>query len=119
LKEKKERETKKKERDDKKAADSKKEENKDGEAHEEKEEKKEEKKSNLPDCRNIVPRSAKRLFDPTKVNSKGTDDDDEFVLYRIIVMKKGADSYKNLCRDRRFTVRPFKYDPTEDQSQKR
>jgi len=80
--------------------------------------KKDEKKSNLPDCRNIVPRSAKRLFDPTKVNSKGGDDDDEFILYRIIVMKKGADSYKNLCRDRRFTVRPFKYDPTEDQTQK-
>jgi len=45
-------------------------------------------------------------------------DDDEFVLYRVVVMRKGADSYRNLLRDKRYTVRPFKYDPEEDKSQK-
>jgi len=113
----KEREQKKKEREDKKADAADKKDEKHEEEKEEKEEKKDEKKSNVPDCRNVVPRSAKRLIDPTKMTQKG-EDDDEFMLYRVIVMKKGADSYKNLCRDRRFTVRPFKYDPQEDQSQK-
>jgi len=90
----------------------------DDDEREEKREQKEQqdKRSGIPDCRNVVPRSAKRLYDPSK--GQKSDDEDEFVLYRLLVMKKGADSYKNLCRDRRFTVRPFKYDPAEDQSQK-
>jgi len=45
-------------------------------------------------------------------------DDDEFVLYRVVVMRKGADSYRNLCRDKRYTVRAFKYDPDDHKGQK-
>jgi len=115
----KEKEEKKEEKKDEKKEDKKeenKEENKDDDKEDDDKGNKEEKKSNLPECRNVVPRSAKRLYDPSKMSQK--EDDDEFVLYRIIVMKKGSDSYKNLCRDKRFTVRPFKYDPAEDQSQK-
>jgi len=31
-----------------------------------------------------------------------------------LVLKKGADAIKNLSREKRYTVRPFKYDPEED-----
>jgi len=54
-------------------------------------------------CNNVVPRSAVHIV------TEG-----EFCLYRILVLKKGADSIKNLCREKRYTVRPFKYDPEED-----
>jgi len=29
-------------------------------------------------------------------------DDAEYVLYRIVVFKKGADTLKNLCREKRY-----------------
>jgi len=54
-------------------------------------------------CNSVVPRSAVHIV------TEG-----EFCLYRILVLKKGADSIKNLCREKRYTVRPFKYDPEED-----
>jgi len=58
---------------------------------------------------NVVPRSAIKL----------TPDDyeGEFCLYRILVFKRGADTIKTLCRDKRYTVRPFKYDPEEEKNQ--
>jgi len=34
-----------------------------------------------------------------------------------LVFKKGADTIKNLCREKRYTVRPFKYDPDEEKNQ--
>ncbi len=42
------------------------------------------------------------------------EEKEEFILYRVVVLREGAEAYKNLCRDKRFTVRPFKYDPEED-----
>jgi len=70
----------------------------------------EEKKKNrkLP-CKIVVPRSSLKLCD------EGTE---EFILYRVVVLREGAEAYKNLCRDKRFTVRPFKYDPEEDRIEK-
>jgi len=87
------------------------------------------------ECFNVVPGSAKKLTlarddvkgrgggatspgGPKMPQSPDEVDDDEFVLYRVVVMRKGADSYRNLCRDRRYTVRPFKYDPDDHKSQK-
>jgi len=66
---------------------------------------KKEKKGSIT-CNNVVPRSAIKL----------TPDDyeGEFCLYRIVVFRKGADTIKNLCREKRYTVRPFKYDPEEE-----
>jgi len=61
----------------------------------------------LPQCENVVPGSAEMLAE-----------DPEFVLYSILIFKKGVEQYKNLCRQERFTVRPFKYDPEEDKSNK-
>jgi len=54
-------------------------------------------------CNSVVPRSAVHMV------TEG-----EFALYRILVLKKGAEAIKNLCREKRYTVRPFKYDPEED-----
>jgi len=58
--------------------------------------------------RNVVPRSAFKI---------ATGDDDEFVLYRVIILKKGVELYKNLCRDKRYTLRHYKHDPEEEKSQ--
>jgi len=55
-------------------------------------------------CNSVVPRSA------VQIAIEG-----EFALYRILVLKKGAEHIRNLCREKRYTVRPFKYDPEEDQ----
>lgn len=82
-------------------------------------------------CWNVVPGSAKKL---TRADAKSPkakpaaaaaaaggaddDDDDEFCLYRVVVMRKGADSYRNILRDKRYTVRAFKYDPAGDASEK-
>jgi len=55
-------------------------------------------------CSSVVPRSASHIV------TEG-----EFALYRILVLKKGAEHIRNLCREKRYTVRPFKYDPEEDQ----
>jgi len=61
-------------------------------------------KSSKVQCSSIVPRSAVHIV------TEG-----EFSLYRILVLKKGAEHIRNLCREKRYTVRPFKYDPEEDQ----
>jgi len=70
--------------------------------------KKEEKKAKSKPkqtCKNVVPRTAKKLADEPA---------DEFVLYRIVVFKKGSDTLKNLCRERRYTVRAFAFDAEEE-----
>jgi len=46
-------------------------------------------------------------------------EDDEFVLYRVVCMKKGVEYYKSILRDKRYTVRPFKYDPEEELKEKK
>ena len=78
------------------------------EAARQREEKEAAKYKRLP-CPIVVPRSAKKIFDDNK---------DEFVLYRIIVIKEGAEYIKNICREKRWTVRPYKYDPTEEKLEK-
>jgi len=60
-------------------------------------------KSTKVACPSVVPRSALLIV------TEG-----EFALYRILVLKKGAEAVKNYCREKRYTVRPFKYDPEED-----
>jgi len=52
----------------------------------------------LQHCRNIVPRSAKKLVADT-----------DFVLYSVLVFKKGFDYVKSLFRSHKFTVRSFNY----------
>jgi len=61
----------------------------------------------------VVPRSALKINTPV---AQG-EEEDEFVLYRVVVFNKGADSYRNMCREKRYTIRPFKYDPDDDKSQ--
>jgi len=55
--------------------------------------------------KNIVPRSGKKLYS-----------DAEFSLFRVVVFKKGADVVKNLLREKRYTVRPYEYDPNQEKS---
>lgn len=50
----------------------------------------------LPKCDNVVPRSACRLAE-----------DDEFVLYSVLVFKKGFETFKQVCRQERYTVYPL------------
>jgi len=69
-------------------------------------------------CRAVVPRSARKLSNNRPAGGAAVDDDDEFVLYRIIVLKDGADLYKNICRDRRYTVRSYKFDPEQEKNDK-
>ena len=35
----------------------------------------------------------------------------------MIVLRQGVENYKNLCREKRYTVRPFKFDPAEDRAE--
>ena len=72
------------------------------------EEKEAAKYKRLP-CPIVVPRSAKKVFDDNK---------DEFVLYRLVVIKEGADYIRNICREKRWTIRPYKFDPTEENAEK-
>ena len=39
-------------------------------------------------------------------------------MYRIVVLNQGAEYIKSICRERRWTVRPYKYDPAEDKAEK-
>lgn len=48
----------------------------------------------------VVPRSARRI-----------EVDGEYALYGVTVFKKCLEKFKSACRDKRFTVRDFKYDP--------
>jgi len=57
-------------------------------------------------CKNVVPRSLKKLVS-----------DSEYTIYRIVVFKKGADTIKNLCRDKRYTVRQYEYNPEAEKSE--
>jgi hypothetical protein len=43
---------------------------------------------------------------------------EEFLLISVVVLRQGAEHYKNLCREKRFVVRPFKFDPAEDKAEK-
>ena len=55
------------------------------------EDKEKDKYKRLP-CPIVVPRSAKKLFD---------DEKDEFVLYRIVIIKEGGEYIKNILREKR------------------
>lgn len=55
-------------------------------------------------CKHVVPESAKVLYEKAE---------EDAVLIRLVVMKKGADSIRTVCRDRRFIIRPFKLDDEE------
>ena len=65
----------------------------------------EERLKRLPKCHNVVPKSAKLLADSS-----------DFVLYRLVVLRKGVGLVEKLCRQRQFTVRPFKFDPQEEKA---
>jgi V-type H+-transporting ATPase subunit C len=54
-----------------------------------------------------VPASAKRL-----------GHDIEYVLYSVVVFKKGEEDFKAACRNERYTVRSFESDPNEEKNQK-
>jgi len=76
---------------------------------EEKTEAEPEKKSDVPFCFNVVPKSARKLTNES--------DDAEYMLYRIVLLKKGIDRIRTVCRERRYTIRPFKFDLTEEKQQ--
>lgn len=48
----------------------------------------------------VVPRSVRHI-----------SDDNEYTLLAVTVFKKSVDDFKAKCRDRRYTVRDFKFDP--------
>jgi V-type H+-transporting ATPase subunit C len=56
-------------------------------------------------CKNVVPRSA------LKLTPNGYPD--EFCLYRVLVFRKGADQFGNLCREKRYIIRAYTHDPDE------
>jgi V-type H+-transporting ATPase subunit C len=49
----------------------------------------------------VVPASAKKLI----------EDKDGYVLYAVTILKKFTDSFKSACREKRFVIRDFQYDP--------
>jgi hypothetical protein len=49
----------------------------------------------------VVPGSARRL----------AEDKDGYVLYTVAILKKFADSFRAACREKRYAVREFSYDP--------
>ncbi|GAB5370038.1 hypothetical protein AAMO2058_001457800 [Amorphochlora amoebiformis] len=57
-------------------------------------------KKKLPDPPYIVPGSANLL-----------DEDDEYCLFKMMIMKKFKDEVLKICREKRITVRAYKYDP--------
>jgi len=73
-----------------------------------KEERSSEKDEKKDLVRNIVPRSAMRI---TPENYE-----DEFSLWRVLVLKKGVELIKTLMREKRYTVRPAKFDPLEEKA---
>lgn len=48
----------------------------------------------------VVPRSAKKI-----------QSDNEYILYGVAVFKNSVDDFKSAARERRYTVRDFKFDP--------
>jgi V-type H+-transporting ATPase subunit C len=63
----------------------------------------EERMARLPKCNNVVPQSARKM-----------GEDDEFMLYSIVVFKKGLELLKNVCRQERYTIRAHQFDPGEE-----
>eukprot|EP00744_Colponema_vietnamica_P001553 GILI01002560.1.p1 GENE.GILI01002560.1~~GILI01002560.1.p1 ORF type:complete len:415 (-),score=142.89 GILI01002560.1:423-1562(-) len=51
--------------------------------------------------KDVVPRSALQLH----------VEDREFTLWRVIVLRRSLDQFKNACKEKRFLVREFHYDP--------
>lgn len=51
----------------------------------------------------VVPGSARRL----------AEDKDGYVLYTVVILKKFIDSFRAACREKRFAVRDFNYDPLQ------
>ena len=76
----------------------------------------------------VVPGSALKVVSETDVP------DDEFVLYRVVLFKRkvageiidpeadrstaNVERFKSICRDNRWTVRPFRYDAHEEERNK-
>jgi len=60
-------------------------------------------------CENVVPGSA---------GKKPIISESDFVLYKIVVFKKGVQNVTKLLRQERFTVRPYKYDSQEKHARK-
>lgn len=50
----------------------------------------------------VVPGSARRI----------AEDKDGYVLYTVVILKKFADSFRSACREKRFSVREFAYEPS-------
>jgi len=74
-----------------------------------------EQKEKQNDCLNVVPGSARRLFPRADTASHS----EEFVLYRLVVMRKGLDRLRKVCRENRFTVREYEYDADQVEQAKK
>lgn len=48
----------------------------------------------------VVPQSAEEV-----------DQDNDYILYRVVLFRKVAEDFKNAAREKKFIVRDFKYDP--------
>jgi len=73
-------------------------------------EKEKARQARLPQCDSIVPNTLKKLHA-----------DKEFALYKIVVLKKGPremEYVKAVLRSEKFTVRPFLFDPEQQNKQK-
>jgi len=67
-------------------------------------------KARLPQCDSIVPNTLKKLHA-----------DKEFVLYKLVVLKKGPhelEYVKAVLRSEKYTVRPFLFDPDQEKKLK-
>lgn len=62
-----------------------------------------------PDCLNIVPATALKLYEDAK---------DGLVLYRLVILKKGLEAVKAICRDRRYTLRQHTVDLSAEKTEK-
>eukprot|EP01083_Nonionella_stella_P061237 159614_1 len=62
-------------------------------------------KKNTVKCGIVVPKSAKLLVE-----------DEDYVLFRVVVLRKGLKSFSAVCRQMRFNVRTFKLDDQSSQS---
>jgi len=50
----------------------------------------------------VVPKSAEQI-----------DQDNDFVLFRVVLFRKVAEDFKNASREKKFIVRDFKFDPNK------
>lgn len=59
-----------------------------------------------------------RVCLPVRVSILCNEPTDEFLLVSVVVLRHGAEQYKNLIREKRYIVRPFKFDPEEDRAER-